>query len=280
MKFKTLIIILTTVFLLHAGCGISLDTNNQNGIGNISNKNPQNNNNNQYTDAGSRPDSKSYQNTSSCHVDCWGGISCRNGIAYGSFAGAQPCSSGTSCKSYPLYQCQKGCSKNVNRFVGSHNNNSPLLCEEWREKSVGEPCQTHRECQPYHFYGNQPKGTYLRCDIKTKKCVEVTENTSDYMKECKEDVQRHAGTQITGFIESNSCTHGYCIIEDTKNCVKNGCTMPCMKNEQCPNGSTCMLNYRNINGFYRPKNNGAPVPLLGVCKPNNSNTKFQLACKN
>jgi hypothetical protein len=114
----------------------------------------------------------------SCHLDCFGGLQCEDGVIYESLSGPIPCweQSGMFCPVTERRQCERGCrTDGVTWGRSSYDPDEDFawLCEEGRPKEEGDPCAEDDHCAP-----TEPTETdagvedmHLQCDVDAGACV-------------------------------------------------------------------------------------------------------------
>jgi hypothetical protein len=139
------------------------------------------------------------------------------------------------------------------------------MCEEWRPKQVGDPCDVPTDCDP-QVATVADDGTvtnvYLECDLETGACVARDPPVvEDYLAPCGVEPSFDGDrTGAYGFVRTDACSGGVCLIYETETCVTQGCTIRCDSDDDCPMGSVCWL--------YAPDHTPeGPGPDRSVCKP-------------
>ena len=131
------------------------------------------------------------------------------------------------------YECERGCRTDG---AGTFGGPAQFACEEWRNKNVGDPCGTRRDCLPTRF------GTYLACDSTTHECVETDPPiVPDYLTQCgvNDSDVKFPYAQYWGFVPSDTCDSSLCLVAAELGCIRQGCTIPCEFPQDCPAGSNC-----------------------------------------
>ena len=136
-------------------------------------------------------------------------------------------------------------------------------------KKAGDPCQTDDDCRPTEAQSSRTMvtNTYLACDTAAKACVATAGPTvADWMKPCSPDVVAQiAPAGSTRAFDRGApdpgCAEGWCAAARVEGaaCVANSCTRACTSDDQCPDGSTCIL---FVNGT-----DTCDTPPMGWCKP-------------
>ena len=163
--------------------------------------------------------------------ECWSDTTCEDGIVT-LYLPSCVCGEPTEVIEN-AYECERGC-----RTDGGSAFDLPprFACEEWRNKNVGDPCTTRRDCLPATF------GTYLACDPETQACAQTDPPAvPDYLTQCgvtNHDV-KFPFYPLAGFVPSDACDGNLCVIATEQDCIRQGCTIPCEFPQDCPRGATC-----------------------------------------
>jgi hypothetical protein len=138
------------------------------------------------------------------------------------------------------------------------------MCEEWRPKQVGDPCDDPTDCEPQVATVDDADNVinvYLRCNIETNSCVaQDPPVVEDYLAQCGVEAPfGDAGGYEYGFVRTDACSSGVCLIVEWETCVAQGCTIRCNSDADCPMGSVCEN--------FRDWTLGGPGAGGDVCKP-------------
>jgi hypothetical protein len=138
------------------------------------------------------------------------------------------------------------------------------MCEEWRPKQVGDPCDDPTDCDPQVATVNDAGdviNVYLRCDLETGTCVARDPTVVEgYLAPC--GIEAPFGEPpgfAYGFVLTDVCSTGVCLVIEDEMCVRQGCTVACDFDDDCPMGSVCEY-FLDWTGR-RPAGGG------NVCKP-------------
>jgi hypothetical protein len=77
----------------------------------------------------------------------------------------------------------------------------------------------------------------------------------DYLQDCRLAFSKPVGPG--GVVTAAACASGICLVSDDLKCVREGCTLFCHGDHECPSGSTCHADF-----FYDPTDE-----TRGVCAP-------------
>ncbi len=217
---------------------------------------------------------------SSCHKDCWYGLSCRGGAVFERRLTAvpcdQPCPEGRN-----IGNCRLGCGppEQINKIDVDR---CPLaLCRDQLPKRPGDACISDDECGPTRAEpagqtetpdggsdalpdANGLRQIYLRCDIYTRACVErQAPMLADWLGPCDAALLAAQASDITGHIPDPSCSGGVCVVAEAHQglsdwtCRPQGCSLRCSGDDECPQGAFCK----------NPGGRRCPRDLDGVCMP-------------
>ncbi len=180
---------------------------------------------------------------SSCHYDCFGRTTCLDGVVTSWANTPVSCSAWTgSCPHYVVETCRKGCSASEI----STSTLCPLaICKENVPKVAGDPCETDDECRPSRARTTgttTPENVYLRCDVAAGICVSADPPVlADWLAGCTPGLLTSLGGVNTGLVRISDpqCSSGLCMAAGETTCVRNGCTMACRSDDECPTGAIC-----------------------------------------
>ena len=202
-----------------------------------------------------------------CHIDCFGYTECNEGVVTAWLHTPVPCEYWEGeCPNQTVGTCARGCRVDGERADPYEDPMS--VCEENRPKRVGDPCEDDSWCQPTSSTvdaANTVYNLYLRCDEESGSCLETSPPVIDnYLSHCgltNADANFSTpSSQVPGYAAAESCPSGLCIVRQSSDCLRQGCTIQCDSATECPQGSTCEAGYRN-RGF-------EPVTVRrGICKP-------------
>jgi len=177
----------------------------------------------------------------SCHWDCFGLHECHDGVVTTMRHGPVPCEHWQGvCPRRESFRCERGCRTDVTYlYPGAE---AREMCEEHRPKQVGDPCRDDSECRPevatWDAQGNVTN-VYLRCDVAAGTCVaREPPVVADWLAPCGLVPDDSPGFAY-GVTASAACSGGLCAFLETETCVKQGCTIPCSTDGQCPVGAVC-----------------------------------------
>lgn len=200
----------------------------------------------------------------SCHWDCMGGASCTNGKVWMNGYGTRPCcgfgawdpDSGSPPCGVWSFQCASGmCGTPDPRYAAclsglgaksacqnvSQCEHITLSCAEGLPKAIGEACDGDEDCRPAADGISR-----LRCDktLQPPACVEDSRPPApgNYGADCGFTLLAQPnGWSLTGEMAVNSgACGGLCQVLKTDKCILQGCTVPCVFDEDCPEGSVCL----------------------------------------
>jgi len=262
MYMYRLFMVSLCLFMLTVSCGKSSTPNG--------NKNPPANPSNQVVNKPKDPD---------CHHDCFGGISCSDGVVNVSVGGPVPCSEWEGrCPGGSTYKCKQGCRKDL-KDIKWDTKEGVLYraCEEGRSR-VGSYCRYDSDCQPLERRQGVSRAKLgrfgLRCDKKKNQCYEVPPpKVPDFLGPCKVDVHSLMYMKGNGLLKSAHCSTGLCLVktEDLaggKYCVRRGCTLKCSADYDCPAGAYCAHSqYQTSRGQTRVESACQPLDEKKVVCP-------------
>ena len=145
--------------------------------------------------------------------------------------------------------CQRGCREDIDSLPGG--SVPTQLCEENRPKWAGDPCTTLADCLPLPATDTVlgvPQNRYLRCDTDAGVCVADSPPTvPDYMTACgidEEDLEEPPAPDDIryGIVAASDCPGDLCLFIEAETCVRQGCTVACTGDHECPPGSRCAPN--------------------------------------
>src|SRR6266496_1211823 len=180
-----------------------------------------------------------------CHYDCFGRTTCADGVVTSWANVPVPCSQWTgSCPHSIVGMCQKGCGASNSR-IGASMTCPLVVCKENAPKVLGDPCETNDDCRPSPALtgGATPENVYLRCDITAGTCVSATAPVlADWLAPCTPHVLASFMGVTTGLqaVVDSRCSSGLCLAAGETTCVRQGCTMACRSDDECPMSSLCM----------------------------------------
>ena len=207
----------------------------------------------------------------SCHWDCFGGSQCVAGTAWANgFAPRQCChhddpwpGPGPVCAAYGR-PCQGGACVTPDRryaaclelistpaahCMGADCRHLLLYCPEGAAKPPGALCGGDADCRP--AAEGVPR---LRCDtVMTGTCVEDERPAppADYGAGCGLTVGDVPSLDGETAVERGTCS--LCqVMRVGDGCLRQGCTVPCSFNEDCPADSICLCG-------------GWGSPVIGYC---------------
>jgi hypothetical protein len=200
---------------------------------------------------------------SDCHWDCFGYLSCANGIVTEWAHTPVPCErwTGECPRTGETYTCARGCRTDGASVPTSGSDSLAVACEEGRPKKAGDPCTTEDDCLPTPAI---PDGmghlvnTYLTCDGTT--CVtRPPPDVPDYLGACGEGLFGAVPPGYHGILAAPACSGGLCLYyrRHDVTCVDQGCTLRCAGDQDCPQGSAC-VEFDAVSGACKP---GGPYSL-------------------
>jgi len=203
-----------------------------------------------------------------CHYDCFGFHECENGVVTSWDHTPIPCDVWAGeCPHYKSYFCERGCRMDVSSIEPFEEPRA--MCEENRPKQIGDSCAEPSQCDPQvatiEYVDGVPVVTnvYLECDLALGECVEREPPVVvDYLALCGLEAPLDGPGLSYGVRDSAICSGGLCIYVEQESCVRQGCTISCDSDDDCPMGFVC-----NGNSYCKP---GPPdlwgtdvLPLLG-----------------
>jgi hypothetical protein len=222
----------------------------------------------------------------SCHYDCFGAVTCKDGIVTVWAHAPVPCEFWTGeCPHQQAGTCQRGCST---ARLSSYNpfQTCPLtICKEASPKLPGDGCEADQDCRPTRAETEDEirqrdggleslpgdggvRQTYLRCDPTKKECVEAPEVVvPDWMKACDPALLAAQDPGAYGPVVDPSCAGGVCVISaihDDK-CRPQGCSRWCSGDDECPQGAVCQQVVVGVCA------EGADAGQRAYCKPGSRN---------
>jgi hypothetical protein len=180
-----------------------------------------------------------------CHMDCFGGTACRNGVVTTIIYAPVSCDSFTgSCPVVATYTCKEGCAIEPTDILGNGNpfQNAPaaalaVLCKETPSKTAGAPCDsTPTSCLPNRARDQAGGGLhtdYLSCQGGTCQPTEPPSSAANYYTPC------NGASTGNGFVAADNCSYCLTFQDPTSACTRTGCTQFCWSDHQCPQGSYC-----------------------------------------
>ena len=179
-----------------------------------------------------------------CHYDCFGFSECHDGIVTTWAHTPVPCAYWTGeCPHYTGYTCERGCRIDVDHIYDPWIDPREM-CEEWRPKEVGDPCDDPTDCEPQVAAVDESGNVinvYLDCDLETGTCVARDPPiVEDYLAQC--GIAAPFGDSDGweyGFVRTDACSGGVCLICERETCVLQGCSIRCDSDDDCPMGSVC-----------------------------------------
>ncbi|MBI5487335.1 MAG: hypothetical protein HY905_08385 [Deltaproteobacteria bacterium] len=200
-----------------------------------------------------------------CHWDCFGHSECHDGVVTTWAHTPVPCEYWTwECPHHESYTCERGCRLDTDVIHDPWIDPSEM-CEEWRPKQVGDPCDDPTDCEPQiaavDDAGNV-LNVYLRCDLEADTCVARDPPVvEDYLAQCGVEPSFDGPrTGAYGFVRTDVCSGGVCLVYEATTCVTQGCTIRCDSDDDCPMGSVCWFDGRD----WTPAGPGSD---RAVCKP-------------
>lgn len=194
-------------------------------------------------DAPQRPDGQPQQ----CYFECFEQYTCADGVAteFPSASRLVDCSAplGT-CPQGLQVACARGCRADLQGpyFPHGYDDTPAIMCEENRPKQVGDPCVDESGCRPeVATWDAQDVVTnvYLRCDVGAGRCVvRDPPVVPDWLAHCGLVDDGQPGDAF-GAKPTTACAGGWCLYEETSTCVKQGCTITCTSDGECPPGAVC-----------------------------------------
>jgi hypothetical protein len=178
----------------------------------------------------------------SCFYECGQEQICRDGVVTDIHTQYVPCEiANGECIVSDTYTCERGCRTDIPDI--RHDPNEPIehMCEEFRPKQVGEPCQTEEDCRPEVATVTEEGivNVYLTCDTAAGACIaREAPVVPDWLAPCGLTPQ---GSPDFGyrFVETDACSGGVCIARENESCVEQGCSIYCASDGECPAGSYC-----------------------------------------
>ncbi len=195
-----------------------------------------------------------------CHWDCFGGGAvCQDGKLYRLGRGAAPCCRfedpwpfpGPVCSSGTLYACLTKCapvdSRYAHCFAPTPAADMPdsmahlfkLSCAETQYAIPGTACQTDDQCRPMAM----DVSSRLACDLASHQCniISRPDRPPDFGASCgltKADVP--FGSETDFVTAGKNCAVCHVAKYLYTECPRQGCTMPCQYDEDCPEGTVCV----------------------------------------
>ena len=84
---------------------------------------------------------------------------------------------------------------------------------------------------------------------------------ADYLAQCGVEPSFDGDrTGAYGFVRTDICPGGVCLIYETETCVMQGCTIRCDSDDDCPMGSICWLDFYDWSSL-------GPCTECAICKP-------------
>jgi hypothetical protein len=193
-----------------------------------------------------------------CHWDCMtgGGVTCIDNTLYQMQAGAAPCcrttdpwpGGGPPCTS-ARYVCATTCQKVDSRY--SHcfaqrpsaemprellNHVLRLGCAEATYASVGDVCDGDEQCRPMAA----SVFSRLACDVVSQKCVVAARPVPPltFGGDCGLKAAEMSGRFTDSVVLGKFCP--LCHIAKDPACLRQGCTISCEFDEDCPMGTVCI----------------------------------------
>jgi hypothetical protein len=191
-----------------------------------------------------------------CFWDCFGGSQCANGKIYQFIVGpgecchysdwpgpekactgiGYPCASGTCATPDPRYQQCLALIGRRSDFTYRDAERWELWCTDGAPKMPGAPCADDGDCRPAADGIGR-----LRCDAGTHTCVAEARPAppADYGASCglgANDVSRLGEGVVWQAPNCALCQ----VMRSDDGCLRQGCTMACTYDEDCPTGSICL----------------------------------------
>ncbi len=206
-----------------------------------------------------------------CHIDCLDGASCIDGVVKVPHMIAVPCAYWDgSCPLAAEVTCVRGCwqGNQFNVRDPSLRDEPEKLCTEYHAKYAGDLCTTDAECEPQVATRTEAglvSTVHLRCDIALGQCVEYEPSpTADWMSPCGLIGAVGGAQRESGYVRTDACEGGRCLVVETEACLRQGCTMTCDHDGDCPQGATCVTNVADLSPGAVP--DGGPR-WGSVCQP-------------
>jgi hypothetical protein len=210
-----------------------------------------------------------------CHWDCFGGHTCENGEIWTLLTWAAPCCnyddpwpmSGPVCGDLLVTSCPAGetcITGSVDArykdcvYQASYGNKDylpgpatteflRLLCSGSQPKKAGDSCTSDSDCRP----AAASVTSALACDTASKQCALAPRPSAPagYMQPCVPSGQTPF-SELVYELPSKELCHATGPAS-AGGCVKQGLTLPCVFDEDCPTGSICLCGKRAQGGRLR-----------------------------
>ena len=217
-----------------------------------------------------------------CHWDCFGHNECHDGVVTTWAHVPVPCEYyDGECPHEVSYTCERGCRTDTDTVYEPYYLDPKEMCEEGRPKHAGDPCAVAADCEPQvaEVDGQgHVTNVYLRCDEATGTCVaREPPVVEDWLAPCgiAAPLGSSEGYEY-GFVTTDACSGGVCLINEEETCVRQGCTIRCDTDDDCPPGSTCQRDYPD---WTESLGAWTTSTWADVCKPGQpNNTSVGLSC--
>jgi len=211
-----------------------------------------------------------------CHYDCFGALTCVDGTVTRWTNAPVACSDWKGdCPHAVVSTCMKGCDKP--RLETSGSTDDRVICREYAPKVAGNPCQADDDCRPTAAVvtGTEIRNVSLKCDQASSVCVERPQTPpNDWLAPCTASVIKSAkleGIESAAFhpLPDPGCSSGLCIVAGHTTCVRQGCSVPCRSDDECPPASRCEGEAFGWSDPFAVTKMGACVPSAAslVCLP-------------
>lgn len=178
-----------------------------------------------------------------CHYDCFGYHECSDGVVTSWDHTPVPCEYWEGeCPHSVTYECERGCRTDVDS-IGPFEDPRDM-CEEFRPKQAGDPCTEEAHCEPQvatiDYQTDTVVNVYLTCDLELGVCVERDPPVvEDYLAQCGLEPPIDGEGYSYGVMNVDTCSGGLCLYVEGDTCVRQGCTIACDSDDDCPMGSVC-----------------------------------------
>ena len=211
-----------------------------------------------------------------CHYDCFGGVTCRDGVVTRRNHGPISCSAWQgSCPTQVVGTCKQGCGAET--LPSDPGLCAMDICKEKIPKNEGDPCVSDADCLPTRAVANAASTTvtqtYLRCDVAMRICTRSEGPVvSDWLQTCDPSVLARFEKGVPGSVADASCSEGLCVfyVPHDRSCIYQGCSKRCERDDQCPQGAVCQdgaTEYCIAGGPFLSRPAG-----MGYCKPGRLNS--------
>jgi hypothetical protein len=202
-----------------------------------------------------------------CHYDCFGALECRSGMVRYSPPTAVPCAHWTGECPHTDMTCREGCAQGdfsvpfLRLRSFDLRDRLAALCSETPAARPGDACEPLL-CRPTRaaaLADGSVTQSYLRCGANSQCETDEPPVIERYLEPCTPTAAQYGRPGESGYVSDGY--ESYCLIhhDAEAGCVRQGRTILCLGDWDCPQGSTCDAGLRRLD---LPTALGTPV-----CRP-------------